>query len=132
MAKNFKLRPACTPVRGMPLLLGAPQLLIALAVYLLMQPARVAAGPPAPAPLECGMRKLALARAMEMQPWRDHRATFDALELATLCGVPPPTPVPQVHSPFNTTALPVPTPLPAGVPVLHVDPTVRPHRPAQP
>jgi hypothetical protein len=53
-------------------------------------------GPPAPAPLECGMRKLAFKQAQEMQPSRDHSATFDALELASLCGMPPPPPPPAV------------------------------------
>ena len=56
-------------------------------------------GPPGPIPLECGMRKLAFARAQQMQPWRDHRASFDALELGTLCGEAPPPPPPSARAP---------------------------------
>jgi hypothetical protein len=67
------------------------------------------AGPPAPAPLECGMRKLAMKHAQEMQPSRDHSATFDALELGSLCGVTPPPPGNSAAAHY---------PLPAGA--LHV------------
>lgn len=52
------------------------------------------AGPPAPAPLECGMRKLAFERAKEMQPWSSAAAVFDSLELGSLCGMPAPPPAP--------------------------------------
>eukprot|EP01050_Picozoa_sp_SAG11_P031317 SAG11_NODE_9682_length_890_cov_0.891277_2_plen_229_part_01 len=81
--------------------------------------ATAAAGPPAPPPLECGMRKLALARAEAMQPWRDHAATFDALELATLCGLPPPPPLSAPaasHRHKQQSA-----PLSAAAAVFHVD-----------
>ena len=56
------------------------------------------AGPPAPAPLECGMRKLAMKHAQEMQPNRDHSATFAALELGSLGGMKPPPPPPPSSS----------------------------------
>ena len=67
------------------------------------------AGPPAPAPLECGMRKLAMQHAQQMQPSRDHGATFAALELGSLCGMAPPPPSNSVASNY---------PMPAGA--LHV------------
>ena len=91
-------------MRALPLLCLAAQL------------QQAAAGPPAPAPLECGMRKLALARAKTMQPWRDHAKTFDALELATLCGLPPPPPT------AGSLATPAaPAPLATGRRAIRVD-----------
>jgi hypothetical protein len=58
-------------------------------------------GPPAPAPLECPMRELALRRARTMQPWRANlvRDVFDSLELGTLCGQTPPDPAPPPPPP---------------------------------
>ena len=55
------------------------------------------------------MRKLAMKHAQEMQPSRDHSATFEALELGSLCGVTPPPPGNSVAAHY---------PLPAGA--LHV------------
>jgi hypothetical protein len=48
------------------------------------------AGPPAPPPLECGMRKLAFQHAQEMQPARSPIPVFEALQLGSLCGEAPP------------------------------------------
>ena len=46
---------------------------------------------PSPDALECGYRKLAYAQALKLQPWRGaQRATWDALELGTMCGETPP------------------------------------------
>ncbi len=36
--------------------------------------------------LDCGIRRVIYERAQVLQPWRDHVSTFDALELARLCG----------------------------------------------
>jgi len=42
--------------------------------------------------LDCGMRRMVLARSAELQPWRgSHLDVFDALELHRLCGDTPPT-----------------------------------------
>lgn len=64
-----------------------------------------AAAPPAPAPCvghcsddprtiatDCAFKKLALAAAQALQPQRDARPVFDALQLGTQCGLPPPAP----------------------------------------
>ena len=53
--------------------------------------------------LDCGVRRLILSRAVALQPWRDSRfakAAFDSLELASLCGDPPPLPQPTPTPPL--------------------------------
>lgn len=42
---------------------------------------------------DCAFKKLALTAARALQPQRDMRPVFDALQLGTQCGVPPPSPL---------------------------------------
>ena len=61
-----------------------------------------AAAPPAPpevVELDCAVKTLAAQAAATLQPGRDPRAIFAALQLNTLCGQPvPPAPAPPVDA----------------------------------